>query len=216
MDEVGIQKAGTSSEPIYQKAYEILRSYCLPRDAKVADIGGGSGHFSKLLLNDFDRVVLIDYEPVTENAQVELVHADLNATWPDFGSEMDFVVALEVIEHLENPRHFIRELVRRLSPGGHAIISTPNQLSLASRACFMLRGQHQHFQESCYPAHITPLLSVDFLRIYSEVGAEAVGISYTNSGRIPGTEMNWQKILPLLKGQSFSDNLFFELKRPMD
>ena len=44
----------------------------------------------------------------------------------------DVVTALEVIEHLENPRAFCRELARVAKPGGWVVVTTPNQLSLLS------------------------------------------------------------------------------------
>ena len=215
MEKVGVQKAGSSSGPIYQKALELVRNYALPRDAQVADIGGGAGHFSRLLLNEFDRVTLVDYEPHVDIWGIDAVHANLNEPWPDLHRELDVIIALEVIEHLENPRHFIRNVISWLRPGGLAIISTPNQLSFASKTCFFLRGQHQHFQESCYPAHITPLLPVDFQRICGEVGAVAVRISFSDNGRIPGTRTSWQRAIPLLKGRRFSDNFFVQFQRSL-
>ena len=214
MSRIGIQIAGSSSEPIYSHALSLVRRYSLTRSAKVADIGGGSGNFSRMLLEDFDKVTLIDYQPCVQIPRVTSVHADLNGHWSTGMEKMDLIVALEVIEHLENPRHFLREIKNILRPGGRAILSTPNQLSLASRSCFVLRGQHQHFQSSCYPAHITPLLPVDFERICAEIGTVLNKISYTGFGRIPGTQRHWPKILSGLNGPLFSDNFFAELTSP--
>jgi 2-polyprenyl-3-methyl-5-hydroxy-6-metoxy-1,4-benzoquinol methylase len=42
----------------------------------------------------------------------------------------DVVASVETIEHLENPRAFMRQLARVVKPGGVVIVSTPNQLSL--------------------------------------------------------------------------------------
>jgi SAM-dependent methyltransferase len=45
----------------------------------------------------------------------------------------DLVTSTEVIEHLENPRRFFREVARVLKPGGQIILSTPNVLNAKSR-----------------------------------------------------------------------------------
>jgi hypothetical protein len=81
------------------------------------------------------------------------------------------------------------------------------QISLASRLCFLLRGQFQHFQDSGYPAHITALLPIDLQRITIEAGLTFESVSYTDNGRIPGTEQKTWQIFPLLTGKWFSDNV---------
>ena len=58
MSKIGIQIAGSSAEPIYSHAISLVRRYSLTRSAKVADIGGGAGNFSRMLLEDFDKVTL--------------------------------------------------------------------------------------------------------------------------------------------------------------
>jgi len=42
------------------------------------------------------------------------------------------VVSLDVIEHVGDPRRYLREVNRVLAPGGHIAISTPNRYSLAA------------------------------------------------------------------------------------
>lgn len=44
----------------------------------------------------------------------------------DLGRRFDAIVAGELIEHLENPGLFLRNMHRHLKPGGTIIISTPN------------------------------------------------------------------------------------------
>lgn len=44
----------------------------------------------------------------------------------DLGRQFDTIVAGEIIEHLENPGLFLRNMRRHLKPGGVLIVSTPN------------------------------------------------------------------------------------------
>ena len=172
----------------------------------VLDLGGGAGYFTATLTNYFQRVHVMDFSPTIQSKRIICSSGNLNEPLPYSDASFDAVVSLEVIEHLENPRHFVREIARILKVNGRCLITTPNQISLSSRLCLLLRGKFQHFQDSNYPAHITALLPIDLKRIAVEAGLAVRSISYTDDGRIPGTNIRWQ-IIPLLTGKWFSDNL---------
>ena len=125
---------------------------------------------------------------------------------PDNYAEV--VCSIETIEHLENPRNFMRELVRITAPGGTIVVTTPNQLSLLSKLTLVFKNQFNAFQETpgCYPAHITALLEIDLRRIAAECQLTDIQIHYTDAGRIPGIDRNWPHFLGC-KGRLFSDNV---------
>ncbi len=123
------------------------------------------------------------------------------------------VSSLETIEHLENPRRFVRELVRVLKPGGRIFISTPNQLSLLSKLTLVVKNEFNAFQEAAglYPAHLTALLETDLTRMARECSLEEIEIHYTNQGRIPSRARSWPSFC---RGRLFSDNVILAARKP--
>ena len=59
---------------------------------------------------------------------------------PFADASFDLVTCTEVVEHLDNYRRIVREVFRVTRPGGTAIFSTPNILSLQSRWRFLTFG----------------------------------------------------------------------------
>jgi SAM-dependent methyltransferase len=49
-----------------------------------------------------------------------------------FAGPFDVVLAKEVVEHLEAPERFTRELARRVKPGGELVLTTPNYGALST------------------------------------------------------------------------------------
>jgi 2-polyprenyl-3-methyl-5-hydroxy-6-metoxy-1,4-benzoquinol methylase len=144
----------------------------------------------------------------------ELVTGNLDdGTLPLADEYADVVTSIETIEHLENPRAFMRQLARVVKPGGVVVVSTPNQLSLLSKTTLVVRNQFSAFQEApgLYPAHLTALLEIDLLRIARECGLVEQTIHYTNSGRIPFTPNKWPR---WLRGRPFSDNVILIARKP--
>jgi len=96
--------------------------------------------------------------------KVDIVNLNRD-TLPYRDGFFDLVTATEVIEHMENPRLFLRELSRVLRPGGVCVLSTPNVLNLNSRLRYLWFGFPDLFGplplgdrvvESC-AGHISPL-----------------------------------------------------------
>jgi 2-polyprenyl-3-methyl-5-hydroxy-6-metoxy-1,4-benzoquinol methylase len=223
---IGVQDQGFTNDPVYRLAERTIIKWNLPYAATILDLGGGRGNFTKTLMDyfHFECVHFIDFASLTQSEEatyfVPLIQServicktgDLNEALPYPDATFDAVISLEVIEHLENPRHFVREIARILKVSGRCLITTPNQTSLSSKLCLLLRDQFQQFQDSCYPAHITALLPIDLQRISTEAGLAFKTISYTDDGRIPGTNKRWQ-VIPFLTGKWFSDNVAIVIEK---
>ena len=85
-------------------------------------------------------------------------------------------VAVEIIEHLENPRNLVRQAMKALRPGGYFFVTTPNVDSCFSLISQMRYGHPDLFQDECYRSdgHITPVSAWLLRHAVEEVGMEPV------------------------------------------
>jgi 2-polyprenyl-3-methyl-5-hydroxy-6-metoxy-1,4-benzoquinol methylase len=175
----------------------------------LVDVGCGAGDLWRATRDRFTRCIGIDavrYPELPED--VEFGRADLDRDrLPLTDACAEVTAAVEVIEHLENPRAFVRELVRVTKPGGWIVITTPNQLSVLSLLTLATKGQFSAFQRSGYPAHRTALLEVDLLRIADETGVRDVEIAFTRWGRLPLSSLHYPAAIAALAPRRLSDNL---------
>jgi 2-polyprenyl-3-methyl-5-hydroxy-6-metoxy-1,4-benzoquinol methylase len=205
---------GASGEAIYRMVAAAIAARH-PGGGTLLDVGCGSGRLWPFVRDRFDRYVGVDavrYDGFPEEGEFHA--ADLDAQALPFEGAAEVVAAVETIEHLENPRAFVRALVRAARPGGWVIVTTPNQLSLLSRATLLAKGEHNAFQGASYPAHITALLEVDLRRIAAECGLEEVAVEFSGSGRVAGSGRHYPGWLSRLWPRGLSDNLLLAGRRP--
>ncbi|HEY0024075.1 MAG TPA: class I SAM-dependent methyltransferase [Longimicrobium sp.] len=211
------QSLGRSDHAVYgmvARAVEARHS----GGGTLADVGCGAGALWPYLRGRFDRYVGVDvvrYEGFPADGEFHALDLDRGgSSLPD--GTADVAAGVETIEHLENPRAFVRDLARLVRPGGWVIVTTPNQHSLLSKATFLLRGEHNAFRAGSYPAHITALLHVDLRRIAAECGLTDVTLEFSGSGRVPGTGRHWPAALGRLLPGAFSDNVLLAGRKPHD
>ena len=149
----------------------------VPARARILDLAAGSGSMFMRLRDVGFRPHAADY--VAENfklAGVPFAKVDLNLSFADAfrGEEFGAIMASEIIEHLENPRHFLRECRRILGPDGVILLSTPNPENGGSAASFIRSGQFLWFSDHDYrlQGHITPLTRWQLGRCLDEAGFE--------------------------------------------
>lgn len=104
---------GRSSERVYDMVVSAISRHH-PGGGVLYDIGYGDGQLLRRLEKHFDRRIGVDiahYAGVPVDS--EFVEANLEAgTIPLPAHSGDVVTAVETIEHIENPRAFVRQLVR--------------------------------------------------------------------------------------------------------
>lgn len=174
----------------------------------LVDAGCGSGDLWRVARTRFSRCIGVDavrYPGLPDD--VVFHRADLDAALPLEPATADATAAVEVIEHLENPRAFMRELARVTKPGGWVVVTTPNQLSALSLLTLIVKGRFSAFQEADYPAHRTALLDIDLQRIGAESGLEAIEIAFTRWGRLPLSGRHYPDAVAALSPRRLSDNV---------
>ncbi len=212
-----IASKGISGGPIKKMALKELSQ--LDLSGSLLDYGAGMGDLLKDIsarfgINDLTGVDILP-RPESLDQKINWHQQDLNDEF-DLNQKYEIIISTEVIEHLENPRATFRNIFRLLAPGGHAIITTPNQNSIRAISALAIGGHFAAFLGSSYPAHITALTKLDLQRIAEETGFEVKHYFYTNAGGIPKMPtVKWQQIsFGMLKGARFSDNIGLLLKKP--
>jgi SAM-dependent methyltransferase len=145
-----------------------------PGGARVLDIAAGSGALSQRLLDLGFHLSATDF--VRANFKLDNVPfftADLNEPFAATHHERyQGIIACEILEHLENPRHVARQCFQLLTPGGRMVLTTPNVDSPASKAAFLRFGTFYWFDDARYEidGHITPLTQWQVGKAFSEAG----------------------------------------------
>ena len=206
---------GTSAAAIYEMVAAALNGRHSGGGA-LLDVGCGRGELWPFVADRFSTYAgadVVRYDGFPAEAAFHRIDLDAGRV-PLADSAAEVVVAVETIEHLENPRAFIRELTRLAKPGGWIVTTTPNQLSLLSKLTLLLKNEFNAFRASSYPAHLTALLEVDLRRIARECGWADIAFAYTGQGRIPGVRWHWPRWVSRLLPRLFSDNVLVVGRKP--
>jgi len=159
----------------HEAAAELVTRH-VPREARVLDLASGTGAFLARL-RDLGYANLSAVELNVEGFRIDGVTprpVDLNS---DFAAALgagafDLITAIEIVEHLDSPRHFLRNVRALLADGGQLLLTTPNVAHWLGRVRFLLSGELRQFQRRDYDhqRHISPITDVQMRLMFEEIG----------------------------------------------
>jgi len=117
----------------WQKPHEVIQQLSLEPNARIADIGAGTGYFAARLANMVPegRVYAVDIEPdmvryLGERAKREKLQNLLPVAGtpddPKLPEKVDLILLVDVYHHIENRTDYFRKLRAFLRPGGRIAI----------------------------------------------------------------------------------------------
>jgi SAM-dependent methyltransferase len=194
-----------------------------PNDLTILDLGAGPGNFTAYLHNAGYPVIAVDIDEDDYRragyASAPFLKANLDESLPDLPGPLGSAVAIEVIEHLENPLRFIRMLADTLVDGGSLVVTTPNVLSLSSRLEFLARCRNFNFSDDDYEnnGHISPVSLKQLYRIGARVGL-TVEVTTYNVGRIPFPRLRRRVLLrgEWARSELFGESLIVKFRKQVD
>lgn len=121
---------------IFWRRVEVAYNYAIENKAKhILDFGCGTGLLSYALANEGIKVFAIDLHfgplnlvksKIDFPSNIEFVEADLmKHELPEHS--FDMIIALDVLEHIENLDDYIHRFKQLLKPGGKIIVSGPTE-----------------------------------------------------------------------------------------
>jgi SAM-dependent methyltransferase len=117
----------------WQKPHEVIQALKLKPDARVADIGSGTGYFAMRLANMVPkgRVYGVDIEPdmvkyLSERAKREkrdnVIAVAASPNDPRLPEKVDLMLMVDVFHHIDNRASYLRKLQTLLEPRGRIAI----------------------------------------------------------------------------------------------
>lgn len=151
-----------AGDRVHAKAFTMSKGFLGANTVLVA--GAGEGAFERRLLDSGwsypELISAIDIDPSGYKVpQVKCQKADLNESIPFSDGKFGLMYALEVIEHLHNPKRLITEAHRVLNSSGVLVLSTPNVHSLTQKVRYLFSDKLAWFHEEDYrdSGHIYPI-----------------------------------------------------------
>ena len=154
----------------------IRRKVPLPKDAKLLEIGCGTGH-NLPMLGEFGQVEALEVDPIARGmAEKRLGRTVLSSPLPALegvpDATYDMVAALDVVEHIPDDKAALEGISRVLKPGGKLLMTVPAHQWMWSAHDVVNHHQRRYSKR-------------DFKRLVNESPLKLESIGYLNSLLFP-------------------------------
>ena len=146
------------------------------RDKLVMDIGCGGGAFLDYLLGVARKIIGIEPSKAYRDEMTKKGYKTfpyMKEAISEYANHVDIITSFDVIEHVEQPGDFLREIYQLLNKKGQAIIGTPTQTPIM---CSLLGTAYKEFLFSVQHPWIFNEASLKILA--KQVGFSKVEIKY--------------------------------------
>ncbi len=194
--------------------FQTIEPFCRGR---ILEIGSGIGNLSRLFLEKQLQLTVSDVEPeycrilsreLTKYSTLEDIKLlDIAATgieeqFPDLMGQFDTIVAVNVIEHIENDRQAVSNCKKMLKPGARLVVLVPAYQLLYNRLDKEL-GHYRRYTT----VSLQKLLESQGLQVLNQMQFNAAGLlGWVVSGSIlqkkiipEGPLHLYDKLVPFLK-----------------
>jgi 2-polyprenyl-3-methyl-5-hydroxy-6-metoxy-1,4-benzoquinol methylase len=156
---------GDETLRLHLERYRYAGRHLVP--GSVADIACGSGYGSHLLATEYSKYIRqiiagdIDQDTISfartryAHPLIEFIVTD--ALGFEANTELDNVLSLETIEHLENPVAFVQQVARQLAKGGRFMASAPITPSMDAN-----------------PYHLHDFTATSFRKMFTDAGLHEI------------------------------------------
>jgi 2-polyprenyl-3-methyl-5-hydroxy-6-metoxy-1,4-benzoquinol methylase len=194
MGGISYHYSAANAEPSHQHLYPSVSRFLrnVPPGSIVMDAGCGNGSFIALFQDRQWQLHGSDLSPTgIELARktypnINFFLADAQSLYADFLNTVgpvDIVISTEVIEHIYDPRSFLRNCFGLLKPGGTIVLTTPYHGYLKNLLLAVTGKLDQHFTVLWDHGHIKFWSHKTIAEVLKETGF--TNIEFAGSGRIP-------------------------------
>ncbi len=213
-----------SSELIYSRSfvgglegkYKSVAKFVKPND-RVLELGCADGYFGQALNFLGAKVTGVEnvdlYANLARERGVAVISCDLDDTKAieKIDGQFEIILAMDVLEHLKNPRECLVALKSKLTPNGILVVTGPNVAYWWVRLA-LLRGLWRYEKTGIMDETHLRFFTLDSWRdLLIDAGFSVSHVGAAETGMIPA-----QRWIALIFGQRLINNLaeFFTRKMP--
>ncbi|WP_417428607.1 class I SAM-dependent methyltransferase [Halpernia sp.] len=150
----------------------------LPHNGITLDVGCGNAWLAKAISFGKSKVISMDISHRNPKIAMKTVLNDNHQAivadainLPFFDNSIDYIVASEIIEHVEDPKLFIHKLLEVLKPKGILIITTPYNEKILKSLCIHCNKltPHDAHLHSFNRKKILSLLPADLEKVETKI-----------------------------------------------